>query len=381
MVFADNTTYYVDATFGSDTASGTTQGTPWQSLDRINTESLLPWDQILLKCGEAWTGQILLDDSGNSGSQITYGSYGTCNPSNKPIIASSWGISQVTVSGSISNIEFNGLNFMGDALVSVDVSGSGNTISILNSSFSNSIGSCIQTVWVENYLIDTNTFSGCTNSVILGSGAGIVSGNAFSNILSGSAIAMSLESLWTRQITQNIFTNIAGSAIQFGQNSQVTLNYITEACLNSSTCGAIENIPQDDFSGTFLYDTLDLNVSISDNFIENTGLNSPIIGYRDAVYLGNLSRSVTVSNNTLSWWLNSIHIKNGRLHTISNNTLYNPRANALLIEETSEAYTWVVQGNTVIGNTIFSANPDYAMVRLDDMVDQNGTLATLTANN
>jgi len=29
-----------------------------------------------------------------------------------------------------------------------------------------------------------------------------------------------------------------------------------------------------------------------------------------------------------------------------------------------------VQGNTVIGNTIFSANPDYAMVRLDDMVDQ-----------
>jgi Bacterial Ig domain len=381
MVFADNTTYYVDATLGSDAASGTTLGTPWQSLDRINTEALLPWDQVLLKCGETWTGQILLDDSGNPGSPITYGSYGTCNPANKPIIAASGSLSQVAASGSQSNIQIDGLNFVGDATVSVDISGSGNTFSIANSSFANTVGSCVQIPSAEDYVLSSNTFSGCVSTVVLGSGSGIVTGNTFTNTLSGNALSMGLTSSGTRQVTGNTFTNIAGSAIQFGQNAQITTNYIVWACVNSASCGAIENTAQDEFSGSYTYDLLDLNASISDNFIENTGLNSPIIGYRDGIYLGNLSRSVSVANNTLSGGISSIHIKNGRLHSISSNTLYNPQANAILVEETSDAYTGVVQGNTIVGNTMVSANPDYAMVRIDDMVDQNGTLATLTANN
>lgn len=111
---------------------------------------------------------------------------------------------------------------------------------------------------------------------------------------------MNLTSGGTRRITSNTFTNIAASAIQFGQNAQISENHIIGACTSTSQCGSITNMPQDEYVGSYIYDTLDLNASISDNFIENTGLNASMSGSRVGIFLGNLSRSVNISNNTLS---------------------------------------------------------------------------------
>ena len=73
-------------------------------------------------------------------------------------------------------------------------------------------------------------------------------------------------------------------------------------------------------------------------------------------------------------------IENGRFHTISDNILYNPRTSSIVVEENLTNYPGVVQSNTLSSNTIHSYSPDYSMVRIDDRVDNNGTLATLSGN-
>lgn len=42
VVFADDTTYYVDATGGSDTNDGLSDTTPWQTLAHVTSQSFLP---------------------------------------------------------------------------------------------------------------------------------------------------------------------------------------------------------------------------------------------------------------------------------------------------------------------------------------------------
>lgn len=64
--FADNTTYYVDATAGSDANDGLGSLTPWQTLAFVNTQIFLPGDQILLKCGESWSENFELQSVGAS---------------------------------------------------------------------------------------------------------------------------------------------------------------------------------------------------------------------------------------------------------------------------------------------------------------------------
>jgi len=78
MTAAMATTYYVDSVAGYDNNNGTSQSTPWQNLTKVNTITFSPGDQILLKCGSVWNGQLLYPKgSGSSGSPIVINSYGT----------------------------------------------------------------------------------------------------------------------------------------------------------------------------------------------------------------------------------------------------------------------------------------------------------------
>lgn len=88
FAFADSTQYYVDATNGLDTNDGLTPATAWQTLSRVNTESLLQGDTVSLLCGESWSGGISSLESGSAILPITINSYGTCDSSNEPIIES-----------------------------------------------------------------------------------------------------------------------------------------------------------------------------------------------------------------------------------------------------------------------------------------------------
>jgi len=84
-------TYYISSSSGNDSNDGLSASTPWQNLDMIyKIESIeygiIPGDQILLKRGDTWEGQISIDRLGTSGSATTtIGAYGVASDP-KPII-------------------------------------------------------------------------------------------------------------------------------------------------------------------------------------------------------------------------------------------------------------------------------------------------------
>ena len=87
-VWADRSTpaaFYVDSDKGNDAAAGTAESSAWQTLDRVNTATLIPGDQILFKRGGLWRGQ-LTPQSGSNGTRIVYGAY---SAGEKPILQGS----------------------------------------------------------------------------------------------------------------------------------------------------------------------------------------------------------------------------------------------------------------------------------------------------
>ena len=69
-------TYYV-STAGNDSNAGTTADAPWKTLEKINSTSFLPGDNILFKKGDTFYGSVTVSSSGTSGNPITFGAYGT----------------------------------------------------------------------------------------------------------------------------------------------------------------------------------------------------------------------------------------------------------------------------------------------------------------
>jgi len=74
--------YYVDATLGDDSNPGT-QTQPWKTVSKVNSASLSPGDNVYFKRGETWVNEEFWPQSGESGSPVTYGAYGS---GDKPII-------------------------------------------------------------------------------------------------------------------------------------------------------------------------------------------------------------------------------------------------------------------------------------------------------
>ncbi|MEK0317301.1 CBM96 family carbohydrate-binding protein [Cohnella sp. 56] len=74
---AAGTTYYVDASGGSDGNSGQSSSAAWQTLAKVNATTFAPGDKILFKSGSSWTGQLWPKGSGASGNPIVIDRYGT----------------------------------------------------------------------------------------------------------------------------------------------------------------------------------------------------------------------------------------------------------------------------------------------------------------
>ncbi|MFD2081816.1 discoidin domain-containing protein [Actinopolymorpha cephalotaxi] len=71
------TDYFLDATHGSDTATGTSPTTAWRSLATANAKTFRPGDRILLRAGEQWNDeQLWPKGSGSTGKPITISAYG-----------------------------------------------------------------------------------------------------------------------------------------------------------------------------------------------------------------------------------------------------------------------------------------------------------------
>ena len=76
---ATGTTYYVSTIHGKDSNNGTSQNTPFYSLQKINHLDLQPGDKILLECGSVFTNGYLhlFEQSGSAEAPIVIDQYGT----------------------------------------------------------------------------------------------------------------------------------------------------------------------------------------------------------------------------------------------------------------------------------------------------------------
>ena len=92
-----STNYYISNT-GDDAEAGTSEGTAWLTIAKVNTEwnngTFVPGDSILFKRGDIWKGTIVIKESGTSGNPMTISAYGS---GEKPIITgfdtlSSWSV-------------------------------------------------------------------------------------------------------------------------------------------------------------------------------------------------------------------------------------------------------------------------------------------------
>lgn len=70
------TTYHIDSDTGNDLWDGLTPGTAWQSLAKVNAQVFQPGDQVLLKRGSQWTGQLAPQGSGTAEAPILMDAYG-----------------------------------------------------------------------------------------------------------------------------------------------------------------------------------------------------------------------------------------------------------------------------------------------------------------
>ncbi|GAA4211998.1 hypothetical protein [Actinocatenispora rupis] len=73
---ATPTTYYVDATGGSDANAGTSPATAWRSLAKVSGYAFAAGDTVAFRKGGTWTGTLTLAANGTSAAPITVGSYG-----------------------------------------------------------------------------------------------------------------------------------------------------------------------------------------------------------------------------------------------------------------------------------------------------------------
>jgi len=73
-------TYYVDSVSGNDSNSGTSSGSAWQSLNKVNATTFQAGDEILFKAGGTWTGQLWPKGSGSDGMPIIIDKYGDGAP-------------------------------------------------------------------------------------------------------------------------------------------------------------------------------------------------------------------------------------------------------------------------------------------------------------
>ncbi len=81
---ARSATYYISSSSGNDSNSGFQPALPWKTLDRLNNQTVVAGDSVLLKCGDTFFGTLILKATGTISSPIYFGKYGN---GNLPIIS------------------------------------------------------------------------------------------------------------------------------------------------------------------------------------------------------------------------------------------------------------------------------------------------------
>ncbi len=255
---ASATTYYVDATGGSNTNNGTSEVTAWQTVSKAVGFALLPGDIVLFKKGETFNGTLTMNRSGSAGNLITFGAYGTgANPvinsgasyavdiqnrsylrfENLSIQGASTG--QALVYGTISNIQFDGVSFTGGTYNIYVLSGTQTGISFNNCTFSNSttVGVSLSAATV-NFSLTNSSFSGGVVGLQIDSSS--TSNITVSNTTFSSHSSYGLSSATGSNIITGTFDNLTvsgnGGAGMFFQGSSSNLS-LTNSTFSTNAGG------------------------------------------------------------------------------------------------------------------------------------------------
>ncbi len=78
VIFSNNwsRSYYVDASSGSNSNTGTSETKAWQTLSKVNEMKFNPGDTVKLKSGQTFSGPLYVYQSGTDGSHVVFDSYG-----------------------------------------------------------------------------------------------------------------------------------------------------------------------------------------------------------------------------------------------------------------------------------------------------------------
>ena len=77
---AAQTQYYVSASQGSDDHDGLSPSTAWASLERVQRATFRPGDTVSFRSGDAFRGQLVIDESGSEDAPIHFTAYGEGPP-------------------------------------------------------------------------------------------------------------------------------------------------------------------------------------------------------------------------------------------------------------------------------------------------------------
>lgn len=68
--------YYVDSGGGDDDNTGTSESSPWKTLDQVSSMTYQPGDSIYFKRGSSYTGTVTINGDGTASNPITISTYG-----------------------------------------------------------------------------------------------------------------------------------------------------------------------------------------------------------------------------------------------------------------------------------------------------------------
>jgi hypothetical protein len=109
------TNYYIDAANGNDGNDGTSTGTAWRSIGKVNSFAFQPGDSILFKSGQRWSGtRLLVNSKGTDSGRIVYGKYGGTI---KPILSRLQSSGRLLEGYTLSYVTFQDIEFRGDLYI------------------------------------------------------------------------------------------------------------------------------------------------------------------------------------------------------------------------------------------------------------------------
>jgi hypothetical protein len=348
---ATSTTYYVDST-ATCPGSGT-QASPWCDFSVLNSKTFQPGDQILLKRGDTFGSEMVLNGSGSSTSYLSIGSYGSSGGS--PVIAGSsaknsvglelYNNSYVQVQGIAIEDVATGIlmnevtNQSGLRFLDLYLNGDGEGI---QSPTGGSTGT-VSNILVQDVVAAVNqlscTYSSCQGAALVLGGVSNVIVNRLDSWSNCGSTNWGLQPGASNVVIENSESNIDGSCFTTGGatanflDNDTNITFVNDIITNVPNAGSVDMSAIDVEPAT----GADTGINIEDNYIAgNAGPGIEVLDWP------NPDTNLNISGNVLS--------DNGANYAIKRNTY--PVTGQIW---TDQWWPGTVQATGTIQNNVYNA--------------------------